>query len=596
MFGELIGESFEEQALNDKRRFLQRPNPTVGEIAGVQAERSFTDPLSRSGLRETEIIAKTEGQELSAFQNFGLAVGEIFSNPFDGGTTDVVRHMVNMFAPDVPSERMENSGYNVKITEEQWKSSPHYREEINYHPNMNEAYAKVLAERHDREKRQIDIIENQEGLIENAVGLLSGIGAGVVEPNNLLAGVAGAGAVGAGIKTLQVAGKVIPQTFQQGIGRIGVEGVVSAAPLEVIANQNARITGEDYDYMDSAMNLMASVLLSSAIHGGVKVYEAKVLKNRELEARQVFDHALAEGRDPQDAVNVFAKIKSAETFVPLSTIGNRADAEINIVKKGNTYYADYKDEGGILAGAKGKGKTEAEAKADLDRYYTGENNLQSSDITEGYLATLRQIKELEEKLPEMNRWRGKIWRDEAKARDIPIEEIEKARTAMRGFEEELRVSEMEIEEFPNNKKILKKYNAVKRKYENAKQVIDDYGKFHTKNLQKLDNDVRDLLNKTKSDLDSLKKQAVSHQMKNAKEAMVSHFMQDKVLGRSPTPEPRNAVDTKAMDNPDVAIDEAIESAKTQGVSEDVIAKYQEDLNENIKVSEQLERGINCLKG
>lgn len=221
------------------------------------------------------------------------------------------------------------SGEN-KLEEDEWKSSPYFREGLEYKHGMSETGAKILADGYDRRALNGKIIDRASNT-QAIIGGTLGIAAGIFEPVNFASGVAASlllGPFGIPVKTGLQAIKVVSSA--KNISRVAkvaaVEGALGAALTEPLAHYSAEQIQEDYTLADSFFNLAGSTAFSAGLASfkpGIK----RALLGKE--GRKAADDLQSAVDDLQDALaeHAIAKTVAGERVEP------QAVAEATIIDR-----------------------------------------------------------------------------------------------------------------------------------------------------------------------------------------------------------------------------------------------------------------------
>ncbi len=227
---------------------------------------------------------------------FGRASGLFAARPTTG---EVIGAFVEetfagegSLAQDIQASNVEKQERRGKrLSEDEWKTSDSFRQGLIYHDTMTESSAKTLADiQDDRQERQL-VMSKATGL-QTVAGFGVGFLSGVVEPKNLLSGVAAALITGgAGIIIPSIGRTIAVNTVRGAVVRGGAEGVVAAALTEPSNIESSKIVQGDYTMADSILNITLGAILGAGIGGGVKKIqlrgEAKVTA-REAELAEAY--------------------------------------------------------------------------------------------------------------------------------------------------------------------------------------------------------------------------------------------------------------------------------------------------------------------
>lgn len=220
-----------ESSEYDRLTNLSQMKPTIGEVAGAYASETFYGV----GSLEEDLAASYMGREAT---------------------------------------------YGTKISEDDWKASNNFRDGLIYHEGLTDKSSKVLADRHDARLSNQFIQERASGL-QTAVGIGVGFLSGVVEPKNLLSGVAAALVTGGAGAAIPSVGRLIAvDTVKAAAGRGVAEGVVASALTEPLSLSSAKKLQDDYTMADSMMNLALGSVLGAGLGVGGKALELRA-KNKQ---------------------------------------------------------------------------------------------------------------------------------------------------------------------------------------------------------------------------------------------------------------------------------------------------------------------------
>ncbi len=193
-----------------------------------------------------------------------------------------------------------------RITEEDWKVSPYFREGLSYQENLTTLAAEIQARRFDRQQdRQFIFEQAEQGVVSGGAAIAGGLAGSIADAKNVAVsvavaaatplvvgglstagpvgggvGAATAGAAGLGVGLLRAAPRALSTITR--INSLGIqtlrasrkarlaavvgEGVVSSVPSITSGLQNADILQEQYDAGDATLDFFASVGLSVGIH------------------------------------------------------------------------------------------------------------------------------------------------------------------------------------------------------------------------------------------------------------------------------------------------------------------------------------------
>lgn len=244
-----------------------------------------------SGIYLREHVAKSFDETLTGRV---LEEGDILDAEKAEGTYDPnflsqqeARDMFGTF-PNMPPVRHAHA-----MSEADWKSSPFYRKEIIYRPDMTSTRARIMAENFDERRYRDALIANGDeiyGLGMKALSFGATLVGSLPDPVNLLP-------LGGGMNAAAQAGKAGIRAAAKAGAKAGVvEGAAGAALSDAIVFPDLRARGEDLGFVDFLLDtafggaLGAGLgVLGGGLHGymGKRRAEAQAL----LAERALFRHA-----------------------------------------------------------------------------------------------------------------------------------------------------------------------------------------------------------------------------------------------------------------------------------------------------------------
>lgn len=278
------------------------------------------------------------------------------------------------------------------ITKEQWAESEFYREGLEYREGMTDIAADILARRRDMEDFRNGVLQRATGLQTGAFyagmlvtsmadaktvpATLAGLGAVKV-------GAAGYGAVRAGMASGSIAaartGAIVSSKAAMGTKRaIAAEAVIGTIPVAATGFAAARDLQTEYTLEDAAIDTVASAVVAVGLNTAFKGLGKMWLSWRTPDDMEAVAKLVDAQMRAGDAVNIEGAVQTimASKEIPLSTVP-KSERVPTVTKVGNKFEARVKGEDGLMSVAVGRGKTEAEATADLlEQYQTaraGEN-------------------------------------------------------------------------------------------------------------------------------------------------------------------------------------------------------------------------------
>lgn len=592
--------------------FAVNYRPSLGEVTGAMVEGVYSHPASLTGVSEAEIIARTEGSKLSPLAPLVLGPRNIINYLTDPETYTTGRSFL-----DLDESRIYRDLYSP-MSREDWERSPYYREGVHYHPNMNVAYARVMADRIDRENRQAYILSRASGGSMAGATVLS-IVAGIFEPVNLATGFGVSSAASSMIKAAgaTAAATSAARTLAGTPTRRAVsEGIVAGAGLEVLAHDIAGVTGEQYTIADSIVNLATSIGASLAIQGVASAYGRMRSRIAEGNFSNYVQHAVNDaiinGRDPMAAASLVNQAVNADTVPAFSTLTREQfnSPQVRQTKRG--YEARYPTEEGVVSGAVGRGATSEQAIANLQAHYQAGHSHTQAQFSKQYIDATRRIDELEAEIATLMDQRSPIFAAEAEQRGIPIDELNRARDARAVARGDVRVAQMKVDEFPENRKFARELTAAERRLENAQNVIDNFQSAYGDAMSQLRGDMRALRSGLESERAELSRLVIGEQQKKLADAVQKHYAPDterNVFSR-PYEQPEGEigaasrtraadetkVDQNSLDNIQSRLDEL---RRNNDLNEDdllEIAAIERDYNREIATQQARRQAAVCLRG
>lgn len=189
----------------------------------------------------------------------------------------------------------------AELDEEQWKTSPYYRDGMEFEKGLAENQwannAKLFDERQNR-----NFILSKTSTAQDIAGFFSAFAVGVVEPQNAAVGVGVGMGIGALAKSgyrafslLEKAAKAKGVIAQASLG--AAEGVVATAITEPLNLYAADKAGSDYDIADSAWNLLTSTAFGAGLRGGGQAYVNHMnAKHIQMRQKEIIAAAAEDGR------------------------------------------------------------------------------------------------------------------------------------------------------------------------------------------------------------------------------------------------------------------------------------------------------------
>lgn len=225
--------------------------------------------------------------------SFGQVVGAFVEESFEG---------VGTLAADRRALQVEAEG--TPISQQEWEESDAFRSNIDYYEGMTWQAARVLSDNQDDVDKRAFIM-SRAGTASTVAGFTAGFVTGTFEPKNLGLGLA-TSIVGGQIANRVVGAKRLATAYQKygkykskiAIG--GTEGLVAAALAEPSNRESARVLQQDYDMVDSLMNVGLSTALGGILRAGPTYLKDKISRNKGydvvLDELDTATTQLAEGR------------------------------------------------------------------------------------------------------------------------------------------------------------------------------------------------------------------------------------------------------------------------------------------------------------
>lgn len=575
--------------------------PDTGQVAGSMIEGVFTSPTSWEGAQEAEIIAMTEGRNVP-----------LLAYPILG-----MRNLLAAFDPEVESLARINDSkvyadFYTPMSQEEWEKSEYYREGVGYHKNMNLAYARVMADRHDRMSRSSMLMANASGW-QVTGGFVASLAAGIFEPVNLAAGLGVGAGVGAALRGAQTSATLATNSAVQalargGLARIATEGVIAGVGMEVLAHQIVDITQEEYTLLDSLLNIGASIGVSAGIQGIGAVYGRMKMSNQlaPADALNILHGAMLDGKDPVALVHSLQAHMSADTPYRFSTLTPEqlSAPQVRKVKRG--FEATFRDEQGFMAEAKAIGKTQQEAIDNLQAMYRSDFNHMEGDFSNEFIHSLRRFQEMENQIADLQSEQSAVFSREARARGIPLDELEQSTGDLQRARADAERASAKASKKPEDKALQSRADKASKDLKIQEKKTASLFEKHDKDLQKLRDDLGILSKKLEEDSQALGQQIVEQQRAQTRKDL-ERALQEKAPDFDPVREAKEEGVLFSGDNQSSKVAE-VATLKEQEIQR---LKTNEDLPpELLKRIEEIEvkykydkaqhkallEGIECLKG
>lgn len=259
---------------------------TFGQAAAATAAREFAFAPGPSFMRSVELAeAQTGGADPATMRRMGLPIPE-------------------------------------RLTEDDWRAGPHFREGLQYpEGGYTEAAAALIAERFDRRQRQDAITSRASQDILTRAGLFGiGIGANLVDPVSIAASFVPV--------VSQVRYAALAARFGKTGGRAikgSIEGFAGNVALEPIVFHAAREDQADYTMADSLVNIAFGTAFGAGLHAGVGAAGDAIGRFRAPTQQAAFNKAIAdvvEGRPVDVAMVARNDPLFAGTTLSTRTVGD----------------------------------------------------------------------------------------------------------------------------------------------------------------------------------------------------------------------------------------------------------------------------------
>lgn len=459
------------------------------------------------------------------------------------------------------------------ITEEDWKLSDNYRPGLTWHEGLTQDSAKTLAEIEDDRRNRGIITEKASGW-QAGIGYAASLTTGLLEPKNLLSGIAvGIATAGLGFAVPTIGRALAVTTVRGAVARGAGEGVLAAALVEPSNLESSRIVQGDYTLSDSLVNFGLSAILGGGASGISKKLQLRKATRTDIALKE-FDTALAQVTQGEAIeVSHVKQIETAREITPLTTLSKEQIAEEPaIIKVGkNEYEALYPDEQGRLSEARGLGKTADEAIFDLkEQYNTPLEKIKSIDETTRLnIADTTALDELKTQIANQEA----IFDEKLRNRGFPIDEYKKEVSARNDY---LEARAKERESVPEDK--IKQFD--KETDATQSKMQERISEFATQKNQQL-------FTQAKTEADA-QIQAIKQQISNLERAIqkrsvraVSKDIMPKVVDDATRPD-----NSTIFDEPDLV--EKMEARVKEIISDDDLAleKELEYLDGELKAMEE----------
>lgn len=256
----------------------QSYRPTALEVLQAGFQAGFEGPGSAAQDVAAVDIATETGQEVGLFQR---------------GSAILNSALFGILSEDTQEEPAQ------AVTEEEWKASPYFRENLKYQEGMTTRAAEIIANRYDRQQDRDFVLSQSEGVLQSGIGLVGGFAGAMADAKNVAISAAvaaatplvvggvtapaaplaagGAAVTVGGLRTLAKFGTTLTRLNSAGIQALKAsrtarlsavlgESVVSTLPQVVTGLQNVELTQEQYTVQDATLDLLASAGLSVGAH------------------------------------------------------------------------------------------------------------------------------------------------------------------------------------------------------------------------------------------------------------------------------------------------------------------------------------------
>ena len=157
--------------------------------------------------------------------------------------------------------------YTLPISEEEWRTGPHFREGLEWDERMTADRAEAVAEAHDAMNLRHAIMANRDvGFFDGAAALVTALGVSALDPVNYIPILGPATRARAVARFGQVGGRVLTSAGDAAIGTAAIQPLLISHRLTI---------GDDVTWQDSAMDIALGAAVGSIVGGVAGVRAAR---------------------------------------------------------------------------------------------------------------------------------------------------------------------------------------------------------------------------------------------------------------------------------------------------------------------------------
>lgn len=256
-------------------------------------------PQAKLDTLSPEEMWATNADTPSSFKEYlGLSFGQGIEESALGAATSVgPDYQPPMSGGIFGQPAVQQPSGTPKLSEDQWKASKNYRQEIPYDPGMTEARAEFLRQQFDRRRWRDSVYERyQGGLMGRAAGIGAMLAGGALAPENYI----------------PILGPASRAYMAARLGRVGAyaavgaaEGAIGNLAVAPYIYQGLAAQGEDVGVEDVALDVAMGAVLGSAFSTGVGVVGDRLARSRAMREAAVSGRG-ATVHTAADALNLAA--------------------------------------------------------------------------------------------------------------------------------------------------------------------------------------------------------------------------------------------------------------------------------------------------
>ena len=200
-----------------------------------------------------------------------------------------------------------------RLSEAEWRASPHWRQDLEYDPDTTEGLAEVRANQHDERKWTNDLIAKRDaGAFETVLGFGAGLVGSIPDPINLVP------FVGPAWRAAMVARAGTRAAFVARSAAVGaVEGAVATTALTPLIMHESKYIGDEMSWADAGLNIAIGAALSGVVGGAGGAFASR---GGRVWSREGLDLAANERTRAVDA--------QADTTIAASQIARGEDVDL----------------------------------------------------------------------------------------------------------------------------------------------------------------------------------------------------------------------------------------------------------------------------